>query len=43
MGGLALLPEAGGINQQPAWLINAFAVLDAAERRFDELDKQEQG
>lgn len=30
MGGLSCLPEPGGINAQPAWLLGAFAVLDAA-------------
>jgi len=27
MGGFAQLPEPGGINAQPAWLMDAFAVL----------------
>ena len=27
MGGFAQLPEPGGINAQPAWLIGAFEVL----------------
>jgi hypothetical protein len=31
MGGYAQLPEPGGMNAQPAWLINAFGVLSAAE------------
>lgn len=40
MGGYAQLPEPGGINQQPAWLIHAFGVLEAAE---EELRKAERG
>ncbi|MCR0981790.1 hypothetical protein [Roseomonas populi] len=31
MGGTGLLPEPGGVNQQPAWLMAAFALLDGAE------------
>lgn len=31
MGGLVQLPEAGGINDQPAWLMGAFGILDAAQ------------
>ena len=31
MGGPGLLPEAGGYNQQPAWLMRDFALLEAAE------------
>jgi hypothetical protein len=31
MGGFALLPRAGGALDQPAWLMDAFAVMDAAE------------
>lgn len=28
MGGAGHLPEAGGTNQQPAWLLRAFGILD---------------
>jgi hypothetical protein len=31
MGGLQQLPAAGGICDQPAWLMRAFGVLDGAE------------
>jgi hypothetical protein len=31
MGGYAQLPEPGGINAQPAWLMAAFDILNAAE------------
>lgn len=30
MGGYSCLPEAGGYNDQPAWLMDAFDVIDAA-------------
>lgn len=41
MGGMAVLPEAGGLNAQPAWLVAAFGVLDGADHRLDEIDKPE--
>ena len=31
MGGYAVLPRAGGALDQPAWLMDAFAIMDAAE------------
>jgi len=31
MGGYVVLPRAGGALDQPAWLMDAFAVMDAAE------------
>jgi hypothetical protein len=36
-GGMARgwLPEAGGVNAQPAWLMDAFAVLAAEEARLE--------
>lgn len=37
--GAGVFPEAGGLNQQPAWLIHAFGVLDAADHRIDEIEK----
>ena len=41
-GGMARgwLPEAGGVNQQPAWLIEAFGILSAEERRLDERERE---
>jgi hypothetical protein len=41
MGGFAALPDAGGINQQPAWLMNAFSVLEAADERLRAAEKPE--
>jgi hypothetical protein len=38
MGGLAQLPDAGGLNNQAAWLVEAFAILD---RAADEQRKRE--
>ncbi len=39
MGGFAALPEPGGINQQPAWLMVAFGVLDGADHEMSEAEK----
>lgn len=41
-GGMARgwLPEAGGVNDQAAWLLEAFAILAAEEAR---LDKRKEG
>ena len=38
-GGMARgwLPEAGGVNAQPAWLMEAFAILSAEDARLDKL------
>jgi len=33
-------PEPGGLNQQPAWIVAAFGVLDGADRRMDEIEKE---
>lgn len=33
--GAGLLPEAGGMNQQPAWLMTAFSILDGADADLD--------
>lgn len=43
MGGFAVLPEPGGINQQPAWLMAAFAVLDGADHDMREAEKARGG
>lgn len=42
-GGMARgwLPEAGGTRAQPAWLMEAFAILSAEEQRLDR--KKERG
>jgi hypothetical protein len=39
--GAPAFPEAGGLNQQPAWLVRAFAILDAADQRLSEIEKGE--
>ena len=41
MGGFAALPEPGGINQQPAWLLAAFSILDEADHKMTEAEKGE--
>lgn len=32
--GVGHLPDAGGVNDQPAWLLEAFAVMDGAEHEL---------
>lgn len=34
--GYGLMPDAGGVNDQSAWLLDAFAALGAMEARADE-------
>lgn len=41
MGGFAVLPEPGGLNDQPAWLLEAFNVLAHAEAEADRLAAEE--
>lgn len=41
MGGRGWLPEPGGLNQQPAWLVSAFRVLDAEDARIQALRSKE--
>lgn len=41
--GAGLLPEPGGVNQQPAWLISAFAILDAEDARLSEEERERGG
>lgn len=31
MGGFACWPDPGGVNDQAAWLLDAFAILNSAE------------
>lgn len=39
--GRGWLPEGGGLNAQPAWLIDAFSILAAEEARLDKLKQPE--
>jgi hypothetical protein len=34
--GAGILPEPGGLNQQPAWLVRAFGILDGADAELSE-------
>ena len=36
MGGVGPLPEPGGINQQPAWLMGAFAILSSKQAEIED-------
>jgi hypothetical protein len=38
-GGLAQLPDGGGVNDQAAWIMDAFAVLGTAEAELRRQDK----
>ncbi|WP_338661777.1 hypothetical protein VQH23_16270 [Pararoseomonas sp. SCSIO 73927] len=37
--GAGLLPEAGGVNDQPNWLMKAFALLDGADAELEKTGK----
>lgn len=41
MGGAGHLPEPGGINQQPAWLLAAFRICDDADHEIDKRKEAE--
>lgn len=41
MGGTPVLPEPGGVNQQAAWLMTAFTILDAEEARLGDLERDQ--
>lgn len=41
--GRGWLPEAGGVNDQPAWLVEAFGVLNAEQARLDDLKSERTG
>lgn len=43
MGGYATWPDAGGVNDQAAWLVEAFGILSAADAEFDEIDRERRG
>jgi hypothetical protein len=42
MGGIAHWPDAGGVNEQAAWVVDGFAVLASAEAVI-ETDRQKLG
>jgi hypothetical protein len=37
--GYALLPDAGGVNDQAAWMLDAFAVLSRVEAEADKAER----
>ena len=43
MGGYGSWPDAGGVADQPAWVLDAFAVLSAAEAAMDRAERQRRG
>lgn len=40
MGGYACWPDAGGLNDQSAWLMDAFSVLAAAQSEWEEAERR---
>jgi hypothetical protein len=40
MGGLAHWPDAGGVVDQAAWVVDAFGLLAGVNARFDEDDRR---
>lgn len=43
MGGYGSWPDAGGVNEQAAWLLDAFAVLSGAEADLDRVERDRRG
>jgi hypothetical protein len=41
MGGVACWPDAGGVSQQAAWIVDAFAILASADA--DEMERKRRG
>lgn len=39
MGGFAALPDPGGLNDQPAWLLDAFNILAGARKAHEDFLK----
>lgn len=40
MGGFSCLPDPGGLNDQPAWLLDAFNILAKARKDHDDYEKK---
>jgi hypothetical protein len=40
MGGIAHWPDAGGVNDQAAWVVDAFAALGGIDAALDEVRRQ---
>jgi hypothetical protein len=43
MGGIGNWPDGGGVNDQAAWVLDAFGVLAGAEADEDKRSKREAG
>jgi hypothetical protein len=43
MSGTTLLPDAGGVNDQAAWLIDAFGRLSGLDAEADEAEREARG
>jgi hypothetical protein len=43
MGGYAAWPDAGGVNDQAAWIVDAFATVSAIDADISEQRRQQRG
>ena len=43
MGGIACWPDAGGVADQAAWIVDAFATLGGIDAEFDEDERRRRG
>lgn len=43
MGGAGPLPDAGGLNDQAAWLMHAFNLIAAADDEWSEAERERRG
>ena len=43
MGGIANWPDAGGVADQAAWVVDAFAVLGGIDAELDEDERRRRG
>jgi len=43
MGGIANWPDAGGVADQAAWVVDAFAILGGIDAELDEDERRRRG
>jgi hypothetical protein len=43
MGGTAHWPDAGGVSDQSAWIVDAFGILAGLNSKLDEDDRRRRG
>jgi hypothetical protein len=42
-GGIAIWPDAGGLNDQSAWVLDAFGTLSGANAKMEEIERGQPG